>query len=1409
MEITTCLIGEDTLLIHCGNQLLARNFCITLVVSSLQSVQEWANENGLAWLANVEALGAIEALEVDYLFSIVNSKYLSRSIRNYARYYAINYHDSILPKYAGLNSTSWALVHNEKEHGVTWHIMDDEIDKGDIVYQKTLPVYPNDTALTLNLRCYENAITAFGEMLDLIETGKLTPKKQPLKERSYFASNQYLPCLGFVNWKLFSAETIERLSRALTLGQYNNAIGTLKLLIAKEFLIVSQVEIIHDYVSSKHEPGTVLSIDDHAVVVATPTRAIKITRLLSRDGEVILLREWLKTRTLAVGDILHSFEVKNEELLRKCHNSALRYESYWIKKIKGISEHHLFNLQGIKKRRKLEQSFRLKLWFPHKGSNTIEEILVTVIVIYLFRLNNLERVAVLLVHPHFDLLSTLYGPLFSTFLPLLFYKKTDFSLQEALDTVANYLSEIKKSPVFFSDIVARHPELKGNRIESGIVINLKGSKKDYPCPDNTVLYFNYDEQQNELEILHSMDLSLNHSFLKELLVNSKHYFVSIILHLINHPNVSARHFSFISQAERHKLLQEWGKGQLRYLSEQSLSALFEAQVANTPKGIAISMQNSNLTYEKLNELAEKVANYLRSKKLMPQTLVGLYLSRGFEMIAVILGILKANCVYVPLDTKYPLLKIEQILEDAKLTYLFIQQTDLDTFVQFFKPQKKDLQFLPVEGVLNAVQTCYDVPHDNTPIANKLAYVMYTTGTTGQPKGVLITHKNVINYCKWFIEMTHFDEESIIDFSSSIAFDLSVPCTLAPLLVGGSIAIATEAQKTNPLNYLTHLKKHKITHVELTPSYLEMLLNYPNEVTGLVDLRYLLLGADVVTLMNVKRWLALCPHHQVINEYGPTETTVSVVSYFVNKDELEEALVPIGRPAFNTSCYVLDKYKNLCPSGMKGELYISGNQVSKGYLNQEKLTRSQFISHDLSTSKELLYRTGDIVCWLPDGCLQFFGRNDLQVKIQGYRIELTAIESVLVKIPGILQAVVVVMRSKLKDDYLRAYLVTDKKPQTRNGIREFLGAYLPNYMIPREFCVIKSIPLKENEKIDFAALERQGYQLLRFNGQMASEDLTPEEFIIQRIWETIFHTVPSKHDDFFAMGGDSLMALQLISALKNHYNLDLPLQLVFEHPTIASLAMVMNSLSQPKAKKVSSLTKLNPLVKLASGKEDIPLFLVHPLGGSVFWYKNLAKHLEGKCTIYGIQDPSIDGAMFRFNSLEDMASYYLQEIRKVYSGNSYCLGGASFGSTVAFAMAQQLIASNKHLQFLGFFDGWAYYPNCLLAENTLNWLGQREGGLHEKEKARLQQLEEYRKSLLLTYQLSPLRTDITLFKARELWSAFASIDDRCNGWSPYIEGEIIRCTVPGNHESMFFDPHVKTLANHLCRFVYSLALEGEE
>ena len=293
---------------------------------------------------------------------------------------------------------------------------------------------------------------------------------------------------------------------------------------------------------------------------------------------------------------------------------------------------------------------------------------------------------------------------------------------------------------------------------------------------------------------------------------------------------------------------------------------------------------------------------------------------------------------------------------------------------------------------------------------------------------------------------------------------------------------------------------------------------------------------------------------------------------------------------------------------------------------------------------------------------------------------------------------------------------------------------------------------------------------------------------------------TSQDDFFDIGGDSLLALQITTELKKYYNVNIPLYYLFEYPTVSLLSLKLSELVLVKENSTQIfMQKISKsIIQLSRSNHPIPLFLVHPVGGSVFWYKQLAKELDGQYTIYGIQDASIDGESIRFSSIEDMASHYLQEIASVYKGDCYCLGGASFGSTVAFELARQLENANKKVVFLGLFDGWATYPDELIKDDTSALLSRHDenDGNDEEGRSYLNELEKYRKNLLLAYQLPMLSMNITLFKATQLWEIFIDINEPDNGWHAYTEGKISVRNIPGTHETIFFQPYVQILANQL-------------
>jgi amino acid adenylation domain-containing protein len=1410
--ISACLIGEDSLLIQCGDILLNRSHRIEFVISSIKKIQDWAKKNQIPHFPTLHDLNKLnDYTSVDYIFSIANSHVLPNSLIKQARHAAINYHDSPLPRYAGLNATTWAILNGEKIHGVTWHLMTNKIDEGAIVKQSFFPIQENDTAFTLNLRCYEFAIASFQALIKDIEKNKLSFKNQNLQDTSYYSADYPLPNYGFIDWQTFPAEKIERMARALSFGHYKNGLGTLKIYFPNQYVIVSSLEICSKPLEFTKSPGTVLLIEKETIYISTLTRPIKVTSLLLPSGISLTIDEFIKKYAITIDFNFESLKNSDLRSLEKYYSRSIKYEDKsWVPSLMKISQQFIFSRKHITTTsniQTLESKINIKNIFPNKKFYSIKNILTTAIFIYLYRLNNHENTSIFLVSPNFKEFHKKIANLFNYLLPINFNIPPYLSLDNTLKIIDNHINDIKKRKVYLNDIMIRHPLFENKTIEPYVVISFDDQFKPEFLPPESILYFQINEEKGEITIYHRFDI-IPKSLINEMISNLTEHITNILIHLVNNPHLSITNFSFLPQHEKYKLLYIFGMGTEKYLSPLTLVELFKNQALQTPKQIAIYFEDTAISYEELWQYSEKIKNFILEHPLPAQRLIGIYLERSIEVIATIFGIFKAGAAYVPLDTHYPLSRVMTIIDDANITLIVTQHHLSEKLSKSFDKGGYPISFISIENILKneSISTLSTKSHPEN-----LAYVMYTSGTTGKPKGVMVTQDKVLNYCHWFIQSTQFNQTSVMDFSSSISFDLSIPCSIAPLLTGGTIAICSERKKTNPKEYLLHLKKYGVTHVEMTPGYMHLLLNYPKKIQSLTHLKWLLLGADTVSKSDVTRWILLCPDHQLINEYGPTETTVAITSYSIHLSQLpSESSVPIGKPAFNTRCYVLDKYHNLCPIGIYGELWVSGAQVSQGYLNKPVLTENRFLFSNINTQNERIYKTGDVVYWLPDGNLQFLGRNDHQVKIGGYRVETAEIETILNKISGINQAIVIPQEEKFKNKYLRAYIVSEIPLTHHDELVNTLKLYLPTYMIPKEFCLVDSIPLKENEKIDYHALIKQPYRLLTDSSKTSIINTNFQEIIL-KLWRNTFNDSSINiHDNFFDLGGDSLTALRIIDEIDRHYNIEMPLVNLFDCPTVALLANKVYKFFREKQSFQSKDAHLNTVILLSKNTGETPLFLVHPIGGTIFWYKSLAALQAGQYSIFGIQDPNIDYHKITFNTLEDMAEYYLKVIKKIYPGKIYYLGGASFGATVAFEMANQLTQANKKVEFLGLLDGWAHYPQSLVQKSSSNLLNHKDSQLlrlSAGKKEKLFQLEQQRQQLLLNYSMPRIHLDATLFKATELWPEFQSVEDKYNGWREFITGQIEVYKVPGNHETMFFHPHVQTLANLLNQKLLVLATKG--
>ncbi len=703
--------------------------------------------------------------------------------------------------------------------------------------------------------------------------------------------------------------------------------------------------------------------------------------------------------------------------------------------------------------------------------------------------------------------------------------------------------------------------------------------------------------------------------------------------------------------------------------------LFESLVEQTSDAIAVVFEDKQLTYRELNIQANQLAHHLQQVGVVPDLLVGICLERSIEMIVGLLGILKAGGAYLPLDPTYPQERLSFMLEDAQVSILLTHSS----LAPLFKGGCYDLSVCIDKDWQTIVQHSQENPTSSV-TSDNLAYVIYTSGSTGEPKGVLIEHRGLCNMAQAQIETFNLQATNRILQFASLNFDASIFEIVMALSTGGTLYLANKESRV-PGQALIKLLQQGITHVTLTPAVLAVL-----PLAELPALQTIICAGESCSQEIVKRWFK--SGRRFFNAYGPTEATVwSTVAEITDLGEKP----PIGRPIANTQIYILDEHLQLVPIGTIGELYISGDGLARGYLNRPELTATRFLQEPLvgwasGSPKDAyprrLYKTGDLARYRPDGNIEFLGRIDNQVKIRGFRIELQEIETVLSQHQCVQETVVIAQENVKSDRRLIAYIVPyQKQAPTTIELREFLKEKLPDYMIPGAFVVLDSLPLTPNGKVDRCALKATDTPTSRSIDKTFVTPRTPTESTLAKIWAEVLNLEHvGINDNFFDLGGNSLLAVRLLEQIHKQFERELPLSALFLRPTIESLAISL----YPGTNSLPS----SPLVAIQPAGSNPPFFCVHPIFGAIFPYYELAEHLGKNQPFYGLQPIGIDGQNSPLTRISDMAAHYILALRTVQPKGPYFLGGWSFGGLVAFEMAQQLQSSGDEVALLAVLDAVA-------------------------------------------------------------------------------------------------------------------------
>jgi amino acid adenylation domain-containing protein len=616
-------------------------------------------------------------------------------------------------------------------------------------------------------------------------------------------------------------------------------------------------------------------------------------------------------------------------------------------------------------------------------------------------------------------------------------------------------------------------------------------------------------------------------------------FLVLLESAVNEPDTVVDQLAILSSREREQLLIDFNATTTTYPA-QNVQQLFEQQVERTPHRVAVVFENQQFTYAELNSRANQLAHYLRRLGVGPGVLVALCLDRSIEMVVGLLGILKAGGAYLPLDPNYPIDRLTFMLQDAQAPVLLTQARLLKTLqATAHTVICLDTEVLVNESSENPV---------NVASACDIAYVLYTSGSTNRPKGVMIPHSAISNHMCWIQAAFAIDERDVVLQKTPFSFDASVWEFYAPLLAGGRLVMALPGGQQDSAYLLHVMTEQQVSLLQVVPSLLRLLLS-EEELPACQSLRYLFVGGEALTRELQAKFAARLSGARLCNLYGPTETTIDA-SFHVCEGEGSGLTVPIGRPIANNRLYLLDQQQQLAPPGVAGELYIGGAGVGRGYLGRPELTAERFVPNPFSEAGERLYRTGDLCRYLADGSVEFLGRRDHQVKLRGYRVELGEIEAVLGQHPAV-RAVAVLVKD---DTHLVAYVVLDQEQSaTTSELRSFLQQKLPEHMVPSVYIALDTMPLMPNGKVDRRALAA----LENAEPQSETEFVAPRNPIEEQlaaIWARRLGVEQiGINNDFFEMGGHSILASELMAEVRDTFQVSLPLRSLFEKPTVAGLA----------------------------------------------------------------------------------------------------------------------------------------------------------------------------------------------------------------------------------------------------------------
>ncbi|MFE3001317.1 amino acid adenylation domain-containing protein [Nocardia sp. NPDC059246] len=878
-------------------------------------------------------------------------------------------------------------------------------------------------------------------------------------------------------------------------------------------------------------------------------------------------------------------------------------------------------------------------------------------------------------------------------------------------------------------------------------------------------------------------------------------FVRLLTSVVAEPATPVGEVELLATAERARILQGWNDTRHEVDTRATLASLLDRTViAHSGRTALVADGEGELTYAELAQRVNRLARHLISLGVGPESRVALALRRSTDLVVAMYAVTAAGGAYVPVDPDQPAERTGHILESA--APVCVLTTSATGFVTGLAPMVR-MDELPTDSVPAGPITDAERVAPLRP-ANT-AYVIFTSGSTGRPKGVAVPHAAIVNQLQWKTAEFDLGVDDAVLLKTASTFDLSVWEFWSAAVSGGRLVIAEPDGHRDPLYLNALMARTAVTVLHTVPSMLDALLAESNSAVGLGALRRVLAIGEALPATLAQRFRTAFPAVGLYNLYGPTEAAVSITNHEVTA--ADRVSVPIGAPEWNSRVYVLDARLRPVPAGVPGELYLAGAQLARGYFGRPDLTADRFVADPFATG-ERMYRTGDLVAWNSTGELEYRGRTDFQVKIRGFRIELGEIEAALLALPEIAQTAVLAKTDAKTGDRLVAYLVPSGSDIEVPQVKSALSAALPSYMVPAAFVVLDALPLNVNGKLDRAALPDPEFEAAVFRAPATALEQTVAEVFadvlgLERV---------GADDDFFTLGGNSLLATQVASRLRTLTGAEVRVAWFFTAPTVAGLAaQILAALEGEHDFDSNSEAGLQVVLPIRATGTRTPIFCAPPMSGMSWCYAGLARFLPEDQPLLGLQSPALTEADYDPADLADVARRYAAEMRAIQPEGPYRVLGYSLGGILAYAIATELQAAGQQVDLVAILDSYpeskSDFRTSILDEFATIGVGPEafpDGDLLNLSEEALTALHGavppdlgvltldrlrriYRgavRSLELESQYRPRHFDgrVELFRA-EFLSAGVPQAKSSADWRPYVSGTVGEHPVPGTHQLM--------------------------